>query len=121
MEEIKVNEYVRINLGIIGKFIWIEYDEVDKHLKWYVLDKGVFDLSYTNKPYIKKHSPNIIDLIEIGDYVNGLLILDIENMGDSTKKAFTTYKYNEHSYIRVWGKEDIKTILTKEQYKANCY
>lgn len=43
----------------------------------------------------KKHSSNLIDVIEIGDFVNG--------RDDTCENS------------------DIKTILTKEQYNTNCY
>ena len=63
MEDIKVGDFVRTR-GVIGKLVQIEYDMVDVYLKWYVLDIGKHQTSYVNKPYIEKHSPNIIDLIE---------------------------------------------------------
>ena len=57
---------------------------------------------------IAKHSKQLIDLIECGDYVNGELITDkwVTRIS-STKSNFS--------------EEDIKTILTKESYMANCY
>lgn len=64
MEEIRMGEFVRTR-GIIGKLVRIEYDKVDVSLKWYALDRGDYRISYVNKPYIEKHSFNIIDLIEV--------------------------------------------------------
>ena len=63
MEEIQVGEYVRTNNGHIGKLIRIERDDIDISLKWYVFDDKKNE-RYINKPYIVKHSKNIIDLIE---------------------------------------------------------
>ena len=67
---------------------------------------------------ILKHSFNIIDLIEVGDYVNGYEVTDkylfagempvIETEGNDTN-------------CKCLCEKDIKTILTKEQYQANCY
>lgn len=69
MSEIKVEDYIRTNEGIIEKIKRIEFDKNDTSLKWYVFDKkrsdmNVIDEIYINKTYITKHSKNIIDLIE---------------------------------------------------------
>ena len=65
-----------------------------------------------HRDYIVNHSKNIIDLIEVGDYVNGERILDIT--GDYIHT-------NETNHNRFYLAKHIKTILTKEQYQANCY
>ena len=128
MEEIEVGEYIRTNDGIIGKLKRIELDNIDKSLKWYVFtgkipDKNIIDEVYINKPYIIKHSKNIIDLIEVGD------IIEWEYEG------FGYYGINEvinrFGTIGVYGIEyddviplkniNIKRILTHEQYENNCY
>ena len=112
---IEVGEYVRTNDGHIGKLIRIERDDIDTSLKWYVFDDGKNE-RYINKPYIVKHSKNIIDLIEIGDIVK----LDDEFIEYRLIDVF------DESIIEGL-KQDIKTgikinsILTKEQYKRNCY
>ena len=64
---------------------------------------------------------NIIDLIEVGDIVNGYRILNIVDLANSNKKVFTICKSDFKDICRVWGEEDIETILTKEQYIQNCY
>lgn len=108
---IEVGEYVRINndfrliaLGI-GEVIRINQDTI------YV--KNNFELPFAFKiENIAKHSKNLIDLIEVGDYVNGERILDIT--GDYIHT-------NETDHNRFYLAKHIKTILTKEQYQANCY
>lgn len=105
--DIKVGDSIRTNEGIIGKLKRIELDEIDKNLKWYVFDKkrpdmNIIDEIYINKPYITKYSKNLIDLIEVGD-----------------SSVFVDANYDD-----VCGeiyKTDIQTILTHEQYNANCY
>lgn len=57
---------------------------------------------------IVKHSKQLIDLIEEGDYVNGELITD------KWDTRISSIRSN-------FSEEDIKTILTKESYMANCY
>ena len=72
---------------------------------------------YVNKPYIVKHSKNIIDLIEVGDYVNGHLVIDKKNdegrMEISLESDHLIYYYIEE--------KDIKSIVTKEQFKQIQY
>ena len=64
------------------------------------------------KEDIIKSSPNIIDLIEVGDYVNGERVINI------IKK----YKYLEASDEEfVIDEKDIKSIVTKEQFKEMEY
>ena len=109
MEEIRIGEYVRTR-GIIGKLARIEYDKVDVFLKWYVLDRGNYEISYVNKPYIEKHSFNLIDLIEVGDTVNKKIVVEKNENGDLMLSD--GYWYYEH---------DIKTIITKEQMKSIEY
>lgn len=58
-----------------------------------------------------KSSPNIIDLIEVGDYVNGEKVTSAEN----GYLAFGDYDY----YIT--AVEEIKSIITKEQFSQMEY
>lgn len=104
MSKIEVGDYVRLarNQGI-NKIIDI-YDkkyelETDIANEW-----GEFTCileEYQLKDEIINHSKHLIDLIEVGDYVNGHRIF-----------------CKIHGEI---GEKDIETILTKEQYLANCY
>lgn len=103
---IEVNEYVRTKDGIIDKAI-IEYNGKcnnsncsEKHISC--------KYNYYNEKDIVKHSKQLIDLIEVGDYVNGELITD------KWDTRISSIRSN-------FSEEDIKTILTKEIYMANCY
>lgn len=124
---IEVNEYVRTKDGIIDKVI-IEYDGKcnnsdcdEKHISC--------KYNYYNEKDIVKHSKQPIDLIEVGDIVNKELvigIIDITNDKEEIigRKLITQYRSAQFTgldikhYIYV---NDIKTILTKESYMANCY
>ena len=119
---IEVGEYGRTNFGKIIKFAWYEKEKgilndkavilVDKMRTttdcFYYFEKG---------ECIVKHSKNIIDLIEVGDYVNGEKIEQITT-NSGYKKYYTTGfgVYDEYDNESV-----IHSILTKEQYEANCY
>ena len=112
MEKIKEGEYIRTEYDGIGKVI-----EVRENPLRYACD------IYGNIAFpgdITKHSPNIIDLIEVGDYVNGYKVSYKGNdykpyvQCDYPVEAGTTnhYLFYEHG---------IRTIVTKEQFEAIKY
>ena len=109
---IEVGDFVRTDTGKIDKVINNNY-----YMPQYIVcEKGIVD-----KENIVKHSKNIIDLIEVGDYVNGRLVLqtDCKTQNVCLLIPFTDTKANTN--IMWYGYEDIETILTKEQYMQNCY
>ena len=66
-----------------------------------------------HRDFIVNHSFNIIDLIEVGDYVNGKRIHKIDK-GQN-------YCYLYYGNCKTFVDYQIKTILTKELYQSNCY
>ena len=126
--DIKVGDFIRTKKGIIGKLKRIELDEIDKNLKWYVFDKkrpdmNIIDEIYINKPYITKYSKNLIDLIEVGDIVE-YQVNSLSKLKVGRVKSYRDARSNKE-YLGVEGfditKIYIKSILTHEQYNANCY
>lgn len=121
-KEIEVGDYVRTKNGIIDRIKTVnrygtvtKYDDKEDKISIainYYINSGL----EVNEDDIVKHSKNIIDLIEVGDYVNGILTEDIEEIDN--KKVF----YSNGEMI-AWTNRDkgIETILTKEQYIQNCY
>lgn len=102
MEEIKVGEYVRTHKGKIYKVTNV-----------YVLKItcGHTSLRYTD---ISKHSFNIIDLIEVGDFVNGKYVFDnFEKEGKRYLKVDCMFGY--------YSEEEIGEIVTKEQFNSIKY
>lgn len=65
---------------------------------------------------ILKASKNIIDLIEVGDYVNGLPVTRI-CIDDETNEKYL----NMFGSISEYRSEDIKSIVTKEQFDSMKY
>lgn len=118
--EIRVGEKIRCNDGLIGELIRIERDDIDISLKWYVFDDGKNE-RYVNKPYITKHSFSLTDLIEVGDYVNGRLVLAVDYKKQNICLLIPLNDTKANTNIMWYGYEDIKTILTHEQFEANCY
>ena len=120
--EIKEGMYARIDndfrticLGI-GKIKKIVEDTV-----YVETTKDRFNgipISY-NKNQIEKASYNLIDLIEVGDYVNNELIID--KFYDYANKEWnlvtSSTKYLKYDKYR----KDIKTIVTKEQFNSMKY
>lgn len=67
------------------------------------------------KSHIVKTNHNIIDLIEVGDYVNGLKVIDI------VENDIYISDYYAESYIGIVKVKDIKSVVTKEQFKNMEY
>ena len=119
--EIKVGEYVRTNNGLLGKVNKIELKGSGVRFGGEFLtdtiiqfnDGKVYERRVKDKDIIK-HSTDLVDLIEVGDIVNNGYIYEIGNTEDGHKWV--------HNLIGLllFG-EDIETILTHEQYNANCY
>ena len=121
-DKIEVGEYVRVNndnrncIGI-GKVTRLVNESV------YVNMNNKYNLPvYFQINNIVKRSKQLIDLIEVGDYVNGRKVKHIamfEGFPDYPKLIFV----DETHLIPddTCENEDIKTILTKESYMANCY
>ena len=105
-DKIEAGEYVRTKDGIIDKvdalYGMIENTVHLENQKW-------FDIKN-----IVKQSKQLIDLIEEGDYVNGHLVDEVRITSFGNSIFINDYKTELHE-------NDIKTILTKEQFKANCY
>ena len=94
----KVGDYVRTKRGIIGKIKLIDNQTELENLylvkrKWYYKEDFI------------KSSPNIIDLIEVGDYVNGYEV--------TNKDKFLGF--GNHDWYMT--NDEIKSIVTKEQFK----
>ena len=112
-DKIEVGEYVRTEGGLIAKYLGFEKDKhlFDNEVYWYYeyYIECVYEEDWKQfKEDIVKHSKQLIDLIGCGDYVNGELITD------KWDTRISSIRSN-------FSEEDIKTILTKEQYIANCY
>lgn len=107
--EIEVGEYVRTENGII--------DKVDSLCG--MIENTVYlkqQSLWFNMDYIVKHSKQLIGVIECEDFVNGMEILHIDD-----NKLYVEWSNEFEEFTGFLKNKDIKTILTKEQYMANCY
>ena len=110
MEEIKVGEYVRTKKGSIGKFKFTGADDTDNIIVYF---KNQYGTTCVDETEIVKHSFNIIDLIEVGDYVNGKLI----HKTDISKNSAYVYYGN----CKTFTDYQIKSVVTKEQFESIKY
>ena len=110
MEDIKEKEYIRTYLGEIGRVIAIK-ENPDRVV---IDDCGQIVLIAD----ITKHSFNLIDLIEVGDYVNGNIVTD-KYLFAGEKPVIETERNDTN--CKCLCEKDIKSILTHEQFEANCY
>ena len=117
--ELKENMYVRTKDGIIDKIL-----ELNKsYVKGVSQKDELYDYDIDN---IVKASYNIIDILEVGDYVNGSKVVDISIIGKDKEKWVwveqmedTDNKYGD-DYVG-YNNEQIKSIVTKEQFESMSY
>ena len=123
--EIKVGEYVRTKNGLIGKVNKIELAGSGvrfggEYLSDTIIqfnDGKVYERRVKEKDIIK-HSFNLIDLIEVGDYVNGNIVTDKYLFAG--EKPVIEIERNDTN-CKCLCEKDIKSILTHEVFEANAY
>jgi len=120
MEDIKVNEYVRTPDGEIGIVERFEYEEGIANPYTIKLKGQNYAVSYEEKI---KHSPNIIDLIEEGDYVNGKRVSTIQESKDTSNNIIIKelWCYFDLHFCSIIREDKIKNIVTKEQFNSIKY
>lgn len=135
-DKIQVGYFVRTNEGKIRKIIKIDSKLVivghgmqDREY-FCKFDKGksIYGETYNKliiniKEYITKHSQRIIDLIEEGDILRYKL-KGLKNEYITVVKKYYDARSNEN-WLLINGYKleqvEILEILTKEQYKENCF
>lgn len=118
--EIKVGEYYRTKNGLIRQVKTINTPETRKAKKigWTKNNVPLVNGRHTLDD-ISKHSPNIIDLIEEDDYVNGECVDKIKNGEEFYGEEY--YKYIVTDYLHVIKNSDIESIVTHEQFSSLEY
>ena len=120
--ELKENMYIRTKDGIIAKI-----KEIDANERLYLNQKSIYTDDYKHDLIIEyeviKASFNIIDLIEVGDYVNGYPVTAILS---SNNKVYEIQVKRPNNRTGVWienirKNEDIKSIVTKEHFENISY
>ena len=114
MNNLKPNMYIRTKEGKIDKVLEInteDFDEPVVRLASYPIGMYQGEFEY------KKASHNIIDLIEVGDYINGELVYQRTNY-----KLYVEGNTGEYLILDDGTTDDpIETIVTKEQFSQMEY
>ena len=105
--KLEVGQFVRTENGLIGKIIGFKGDMIETDNKRLI--------TYKSSHSECKIKEKLIDLIEVGDYVNGREVVDIfydvnDNVMDVCVLGSIVYDNNE-----------IKSIVTKEQFEQMEY
>lgn len=118
--EIEVGEFVRTYNGIIGTINKIE--PIGKGLRYageysseeiiQINDGHVYERRLKRKDIVK-HSKHIIDLIEVGDIVKVLF--------NKKTEEILTYTIDCEADLYLLTEENLKTILTHEQFEKNAF
>ncbi len=108
--EIKVGEYCRSDLGSIGKVTRIEDNTTTK---FYYEDKELITIDKR----VIKHSSNLIDLIEVGDYVNGYPVRRILNFNNK----LCNFDLNKMEWIPLDEIDIWYEVVTKEMMESISY
>ena len=126
--EISKGMYVRTkNNGICKLYREFHEDSVDVGIGVFPEIDGFFidkeEINYIEKDNILKSNKNIIDLIEVGDYVNGDLVLFAgATTWDNDGNVLDKQVYINHNGYDLWLREEyIKSIVTKEQFESMAY
>lgn len=102
---IEVGDYIRLKNGDIGKYF------IRQFINYIDINDNLWGIDIEND--IVKYSKNIIDLIEVGDYVNGSKVIDIAQ--GKTKSVYIESQEQKLALIPIVEKQ-IKSIVTKEQF-----
>lgn len=103
--------YARTNNGIIGKILNSNSDEMINGPELLVNNK----IYCVERNSIKDIQENIIDLIEVGDIVHTRDVLNEDIVYIWSEEYLKACKEDLNNGI------ELVEILTKEQYKQNCY
>ena len=132
--ELKHNMYVRTKNGCICQILRTTYSKYLSRNKelCYEVDRPINVNMELYDEDVSKASHNIIDLIEVGDYLNGFKVSKIERydtktiikIGNSTfnvlegEEIYTPSYDNNNGYEKL---EKLKSILTREQFESMKY
>lgn len=123
--ELKIGMYVmtndRMKIGKIKGFCTCEMCE-ERGFYEPIIDGDIIITDYDKSQGFHgyKFYDNPIDLIEIGDYVNGYLVTGFDYQYSSNKKVVFSNVRLDGTGIKIPAK-DIKSIVTKEQFNSVRY
>lgn len=120
--KLEVGDYVRTKKGI-AKILGRVNEPDNYYFKMLITDKYLEihdDTEYIHDLDIIKSSKNIIDLIEVGDYVNGYLVTDVYRPDGNEVFRIEIERDTLRGHI-IDKSSQIKSIVTKEQFENMTY
>lgn len=116
--EIEVGMYARI-INTLEEYVEIIRIKENYEFKKFIIDENGRQYSTDE---VLKASHNIIDLIEVGDYVNGYKVTAIYNPNGDDIFNFTLIMEHGYKTINPYIRHyPIKSIVTKEQFDSMKY
>lgn len=119
--ELKEGMFVRIKDGGIDKITSIFDDEIRFREKPIFSDGECIGYKWCYKKDIIKASFDIIDLIQVGDYVNDMKVEKNKYHGLYINDVYCCGTVHYMNFIKDMKKEDIKSIVTHEQFENMKY
>ena len=113
--KLEVGQFVRLKSGYICKIININ-DFREPNMKYGVEANYLKDVMFIGDDDVVKASYNIIDILEVGDYVNGSPICLFK-----TDEKDRIWIYTDSNYKYGYLENEIKSIVTKEQFEQMLY
>ena len=116
--KLEVRQFVRTDNGLIGKIIGFKGDMIETDNKRLI--------TYKSSHSECKIKEKLIDLIEVGDYVNGSKVIGISIIGKDKEKWVWVEQTEDNDnkygddYVG-YNNEQIKSIVTKEQFEQMSY
>lgn len=120
--KINVGDYVRTKSGYIGKITSID-NEMNR--VYYYTKKMTSAVPTQDIVKYVENKEQIINLIGVGDYINGYLVEEIyqpinKEIGKLIKFSTDNVSGWEYGAEEI-GENDIKSIVTKEQFESMEY
>jgi hypothetical protein len=113
--KLEIGQFVRTKDGIIAKVDYIDDNTIffDKDL-YRTYGDSINFLEKDNLEKIVKASYNIIDILEVGDYVNGVEVINIDDEWITTSDI-------QVPILKSIANGMIKSVITHEQMEQMAY
>ena len=117
--KLKVGQFARLKSGYICKIININ-DFRDPNMKYGVEANYLKDVMFIGDDDVVKASYNIIDILEVGDYVNGNKVDFTNNNNKLSYEDKCIGFYDGDGDITLF-ENGIKSVITHEQMEQMAY
>ena len=116
----KIGEYIRTPYGKIGKITHI-YSHKPYFDDGFILDNEEFIQCGMKAMKELESTPNIIDLIQEGDYIDGFKVIEVRHHLHNDKEIILSNGIHRCSFSKNESDYKIKSIVTKEQFESMEY